>query len=145
MNVYLDASALVKRYVTETGSREVGELIETADSLVTAVVSRAEVSAALGKASRLKALTPRSAALAREAFQGEWPSLGRLPITESVVARADILSWELHLRGYDAVHLAVAALWQEMLGRPIVLATFDRQLWSASKEIGLVSWPESLA
>jgi uncharacterized protein len=144
MNVYLDASALVKRYVAEPGSPEVAGLIAAADSLVTAVISRAEVSAALGKAVRLKVLSQKNAAMARQAFQAEWNSLGRLPITEMVIARADDLSWELQLRGYDAVHLAVAAVWQETLGRPVTMATFDRQLWLASKVIGLDPWPGSL-
>ncbi|MSQ74040.1 MAG: VapC toxin family PIN domain ribonuclease, partial [Betaproteobacteria bacterium] len=41
MIVYLDASTLVKRYVAEAGSTEVGKLIGEADALGTAVISRA--------------------------------------------------------------------------------------------------------
>jgi predicted nucleic acid-binding protein len=47
MIAYLDASALVKRYVAEAGSTEVNGLISEAEALGTAVISRAEVSAAL--------------------------------------------------------------------------------------------------
>ena len=50
MIVYLDASALVKRYVAETGSAEVASLISEAQAIGTAVVSRAEVAAALAQA-----------------------------------------------------------------------------------------------
>lgn len=39
MIVYLDASALVKRYVAETGSREVAALTATAEALATSLVS----------------------------------------------------------------------------------------------------------
>jgi hypothetical protein len=45
-----------------------------------------------------------------------------------VIARADILAWEHQLRGYDAVHLAAAVLWQEAIGAPVTMATFARQL-----------------
>jgi len=44
MIAYLDASALVKRYVAEAGSTEVNGLIGEVEALGTAVISRAEVS-----------------------------------------------------------------------------------------------------
>ncbi len=50
MILYLDASALVKRYVAEAGSAEVDALIGDANVIGTSVISRAEVSAALAKA-----------------------------------------------------------------------------------------------
>jgi len=49
MIAYLDASALVKRYVSETGSQAVNSLIAEANIVGTAVISRAEVSAGLSK------------------------------------------------------------------------------------------------
>jgi transposase InsO family protein len=51
--VYLDASAMVKRYVAEIRSPEVEALIGEAQAIATAVISRAEVAAALSKAARL--------------------------------------------------------------------------------------------
>ena len=52
MILYLDASALVKRYVTEPGSREVIQLTSEAAGVATVLVSRAEVAAAFGRAVR---------------------------------------------------------------------------------------------
>ena len=60
MIVYLDASALVKRYVAERGSRETGDLTASADVVATSLVSRAEVAAALAKAVRLGVIEPES-------------------------------------------------------------------------------------
>jgi hypothetical protein len=31
-----------------------------------------------------------------------------------------------------------------MLGEPVVLATFDRQLWHGASIAGLIAWPESI-
>ena len=45
MIVYLDSSALVKRYVAEAYSQAVTSLITKAGVVVTATISRAEVSA----------------------------------------------------------------------------------------------------
>ena len=61
------------------------------------------------------------------------------------MALADTLAWDYGLRGYDAVHLASALTWQEALGEPVLLATFDKQLWSAAPKAGVAIWPETLA
>jgi hypothetical protein len=42
------------------------------------------------------------------------------------------------------MHLACALLWKETLETQITMATFDRDLWQASKKAGLVVWPEAL-
>lgn len=144
MIVYLDASALVKRYVAEANSLAVTSLITKASAVGTAVISRAEVSAALGKATRVKALKRVEAASALQAFTADWENLIRLQITEVLIARAASLAWDHSLRGYVAVHLAAATFWQEMLGEPVVLATFDRQLWHGASITGLIAWPESI-
>ena len=144
MIVYLDASALVKRYVVETGSEDVGELIDRADAVGTAILSRVEVAAALAKGARMKLLSRQRAAAALRAFYSEWDDIVRLQMTEVLVARASALAWEHELRGYDAAHLAAALFWQDMLGESVALATYDRQLWAAAEETGLVAWPRAL-
>ena len=143
MIVYLDASALVKRYVVESGSVEVGKLIGDAEALGTALVSRAEVSAALARAVRMKLIGHDAGIRALKAFTADWPHLVRLQLPETLVARAAGLAWEHGLRGYDSVHLAAALLWHETLGAPVVVATFDRQLWSGARAAGLTAWPDA--
>ena len=143
MIVYLDASALVKRYVAETGSAAVGKLIDQAEALGTSVISRAEVSAAFAKAVRLKFVTRDAAASAMKQFAADWPHFIRLQLTENLVARAASLAWEQGLRGYDAVHLATALVWHETLGQPVLVATFDRQLWQGAQATGLIAWPKA--
>ena len=144
MIVYLDASALVKKYIAETGSREVADLIAQADIAGTSLISRAEVAAALAKAGRTGALHGDEAAKALRLFRHQWPDFQRTQITETLMVRADTIAWEHGLRGYDAVHLASALFWQESLGEPITLATFDRQLWQAGQPVGLSVWPEDI-
>lgn len=144
MILYLDASALVKRYVAETGSGETEQAIRESSVVGTGLVSRAEVSAALAKAVRVGILSNKEATRALNAFRKDWQDLVRVAVSEPVVARADVLAWQYGLRGYDAVHLASALVWQELLGEPVTLASFDRQLWAASEPSGLVPFPEKL-
>lgn len=143
MIVYLDASALVKRYVAEAGSRDVDALLASAAAVGTSGISRAEVAAALAKAARVSVLTRDEAASAMHIFTLDWENIIRLQVTEILIARAANLAFEHGLRGYDAVHLAAALSWQEMLGEPVTLATFDRQLWQGAKTAGITPWPES--
>jgi hypothetical protein len=46
------------------------------------------------------------------------------------------------MRGYDAVHLAAALIWQEALMLPVTLATYDKELADAGKKSGLKVLPE---
>ena len=144
MIVYLDSSAHVKRYVAEAGSPEVDALIAGARATGTAVLSRAEVAAALAKAARV-GLVARSAALkALEAFVADWEHLIRLQFGEPLAARAGALAWEHGLRGYDAVHLATALVWRETLGEAVTVATYDRELWRGAQSSGLSPWPAAM-
>jgi len=141
---YLDASALVKRYLVERGSRETLDLTSRAELVATSIVSRAEVAAGLAKAVRARMVASDVGRRAQRSFAGDWPDLLRVPVTEALVERAQTLAWEHGLRGYDAVHLGSALIWQESAGEAFVLATFDQQLWDAAKRTGLMPWPEDL-
>jgi predicted nucleic acid-binding protein len=144
MILYLDTSALVKRYVAEPGAAEVSDVISRADVIGTALISRAEVAAALAKAVRTDALTWQEAWACLQVFREEWPNLMRVQVTEMVVTRADALAWEHGLRGYDAVHLAAASLWQDAMGEQVTFSTFDRRLWETARGIGLALHPADL-
>lgn len=144
MILYLDASALVKRYVAEPGSAEVSAAISRAEVTGTALISCAEVAAALAKAVRVNALTREEALASLQVFRNEWPDLVRIQVTEMVVARAGTFAWDHDLRGYDAVHLAAASVWQDALGERVALATFDRHLWAVAESVGLEIYPDDL-
>ena len=140
----MDASALVKRYVAELGTSEVAQLIAQAEAVGSSIISRAETAAALAKAQRLNVLTKEETDQVIRRFRQEWPNLIRVQVTESVVIRADQAAWAHGLRGFDAVHLASALLWQEQLNREVCFATFDRQLWQAARSSNLIPFPEDL-
>lgn len=144
MILYLDSSALVKRYITEPGSAEVFRQIEKAEVVGTSAISLAEVSAAFAKAVRLSFVPREVGESAYQAFRREWPDLVRLPVNEAALDRAADLVWTLGLRGYDAVQLAAAVSWQEALEAQISFSTFDRHLWTASSGVSLKPCPDDL-
>ena len=142
MIAYLDASALVKRYVEEIGSEEVSRLISESEVVGTSAITRVEVAAALSKAKDTGVLTHEDAILALEAFRSDWESLVRIQTTEMLLSRAEEVAWKQGLNDRDATHLAAAIFWQEMLGALVAVVTYDRSLWDAAQRVGLVTFPE---
>ena len=142
--LYLDTSALVKRYINEAGSELVNNLFADARGIATGVISRVETAAAFAKAARIGILDREHAWQALQDFRAEWPDYIRLPVSEATVVKGDQLAWELNLRGYDSVHLAVASTWEDTLREEVVLVTFDQQLWQAAQKVGLKVSPHSL-
>jgi len=139
--LYLDASALVKRYIHEKESQNVNAWIGAAEMVVTGLISRVEVVAAIARAGRMSLISPEATNAALRQFRSEWESLQRLPISENTVIRGDALACEHNLRGYDATHLACALIWQETLGVPVTMASFDSQLLEAARNEKMASLP----
>jgi len=141
MNLYFDTSALIKRYVNEAGSTDVREWIRSADDKATTLVTRAEMSATINRLLRMRHLSQEDYGDALEQFRADWMDYHRLPITETLVARADALACEHNLGGYDAIHLAAALTWQELLELPVTVVTYDRELAEAARTSGMVVLP----
>src|SRR5688500_5947662 len=106
MILYLDSSAIVKKYVAERGSAETHAAVEKAEAVGTASISRAEVDAALRKAGRRDVLAKSEGIAAVRSFNENWRDLIRTRITERLVKHAAELAWRHDLRGYDSVQLA---------------------------------------
>jgi predicted nucleic acid-binding protein len=145
MIVYIDTSALVKRYIQEANSGDVVTLLDQADLAGTILLTRVEMASVFSKAVRMKWLNLQTSEEAWQDFLVHWRSFSRLALTQPLTERASRLVWEYSLRAYDAAHLAAALLWQETLETPVTLATHDRELWQAGQKAGLLVWPENLA
>lgn len=142
--LYLDSSALVKRYVRESDSDAGIARMDDAVAVATSLVTRAEVAAALARAVRERRMDDRDAKRAHQEFSREWPDIGRVPVTDALVERADALAWEHGLRGYDAVQLAAALTFQDLmdpLGFGVLFAAFDERLRQAAARAGMRAWP----
>ena len=144
MILYLDTSALVKRYIREAGTDEVIALLENAGSVGSASLTKVEMAAAFEKTVRQRWVKRKIAKQAWQDFLDHWYSFTRLNTSSGIIDHASSLAWDYSLRGYDAMHLACALLWKETLETQIAMATFDRNLWQASKKAGLTVWPEDL-
>ncbi len=139
--LYLDTSALVKYYLKEPHSTAVRALLDSETFVGTGLLCKAEVAATFAKATRMHYMTPAQAQETWTAFAADWETYIRLTPTEDLLDQAAHLALAHGLRGYDAVHLASALVWQRECGQSVILATFDRQLWEVGKAIGMAVWP----
>ena len=142
--LYVDTSALFKRYVEEDDSEAVIARIDEAPAVGTSVITRVEVAAALAKVVREQRLDRNEAQEAEQEFLDEWADFTRIGVTDALVARAGDLAWEHGLRGFDAAQLAAALAWQETTVNredEIVFASFDNELVQAAAAEGLETWP----
>src|SRR5437879_4213805 len=88
MILYVDSSAIVKRYVLEDGSSEMENVIGEAEAVGTTLISRAEVVAVFSKAVRMRVIGEKEAKVALRAFNQNWRDLVRTRVTEKVVQDA---------------------------------------------------------
>ncbi len=142
--LYLDTSALFKRYVEEAGSEALLGRIEDAPAVGTALITRVEVAAALAKAVRDGRMPSAEAREAENDFFDDWADFTRIGLTDDVAARAGRLAWKHDLRGYDAAQLAAALAWSEATEDAedqVVFACFDNDLRRAAAAEGLETWP----
>ena len=68
MVLYLDTSALLKRYVAEPESKDVNAKMDEATAIATALITRAEVAAAPSKARRDNRIAADEARRAEQEF-----------------------------------------------------------------------------
>jgi len=141
MILYIDTSALAKKYIQEHDSDLVQGWMDEAELVGTALVTRAELASTITRAARSDRLPVQGAQQALKDFRSDWKDYLRIMIDETVVARADALACEHNLRGYDAIHLACALSWQDALHETITIATFDGQLAEAARNAGVAVLP----
>jgi predicted nucleic acid-binding protein len=143
--IYLDTSALLKHYIGEEGTEHVKRLILQAEGIGSAAITYVEIASAMARTVRNGYISSEEGQKAWKAFQQDWPFIAQQTISTQLVERAASLAWKYRLRGYDSIHLAAAMVWQDALTTPVTLATFDRELWQAAHEAGLVVWPEKIS
>lgn len=111
MNVFLDSSAMAKRYIQETGSDRLEEILSAASSLGLSVICPTEVVSALCRRRREGSLAAGDYGRAKEALFADVDSASVVAITSDVVRRAVELLERWPLRSADSLHIACAAEW----------------------------------
>ncbi|HEY2990843.1 MAG TPA: type II toxin-antitoxin system VapC family toxin [Candidatus Binatia bacterium] len=130
--IYLDTSALIKRFVNEKGSSRVQSLVQQEEPVATAKIAYAEIFAGLARKLREGHLPRASHALACRQFERDWQSYLRVELQDDILFLARDLIQRHPLRGFDAVHLASALSLKNALAEEITFAAADTRLLRAA-------------
>jgi uncharacterized protein len=125
--LYVDASAVVKRYRDEVDRDEAIAAMDEATGLVSSRLTYVEVGRAISAVSYGDDLGMFND------WNAAWAEHQVIEVDDEIVAHALALACYHRLRSSDAVHLASALT----LAVPMRFATWDARLWEAARAVGL--------
>jgi predicted nucleic acid-binding protein len=136
---FLDASAIVNRYILETGTLWMQALTDPAAGNVHCIarISRPETVAAINRRQRGGQIAPADAITALNDFDQDFAQqyLG-VAMSDALIDHAAVLARTHGLRGYDAVQLAAALeVWSQI--RSTIVISADGDLNAAATAEGM--------
>ena len=128
MTIYVDTSALLRRYLADRDRPMVMQAMTEDPVWCGSAVSRTETLMALHQV----ALNAAHHEELWQQFRLEWDSVVEIPVDDRCLARAAEIGARFRLRLADAIHLAAA----DRLPRPVSFLTLERQQIPAAVELG---------
>src|SRR5262249_31698204 len=132
VNLFLDSSALSKRYVQEPGSDRLEEILAEASSLGISRICPTEIVSVLCRRRREGGLSRSQYLKAKQALFMDIGDASVVNLTDQVILRSVGLLERWPLRSSDSLHIACASEWQADL-----FVSADGQQCRAAREYGL--------
>lgn len=132
MKLFLDTSALAKRYVAEPGSDKVATACQQADSLVVSVICLPELISTLSRLVRDKRLAKPAYRKLKGDAMADLADMDICQITPEVLATVLSLLEAHPLRAMDAIHVACA-----LACAPDAFLSADHRQLAAARKAGL--------
>ena len=128
MTLFVESSALLKRYVDEPETTTVLVAMEGDREWIASALAHTEAALTLCHAG----LTDDERAAARERLDEDWQRFRVLPADAACLQRAVEIGCDQRIRTLDAIHLAAA----DRLPRPVAFLTFDHRQANAARALG---------
>lgn len=128
MTLFVDTSALVRRYVDEPGRDLVISTMDAEAAWVASALTRTEALMTLHHL----AVGPTQQARLWAEFRDDWDAFVVVPVDQRCLVRAAELGAHYAIRIVDAIQLAAA----DRLPRPVRYLTFDRRQIPAAAALG---------
>jgi uncharacterized protein len=137
---YLDASAWVKRYYEESGTRWVQDLCAQNPAIACASLGMIEVMATLARKRKARDIDLLAFQQKVQELEEYWMRFIQIQLTTETMDCAKDLARDMALRGADAVHLASALVLQRRFAATedrLIFVAADRELKQAAQSSGL--------
>ena len=136
---YLDSSLIIKRYLKESGTAQVKQLLGSSMQWYTAALSYAEVLCAFKRAYKTHVISEKMFYAVSHTFQADWAKVDTLEFSPEAQALVSDILKRVYLRGADTVQLSTALCLKNQ-GLPLIFGTADKQLHIAAKLLRLETW-----
>jgi predicted nucleic acid-binding protein len=137
MILYLDTSALVKRYFDEKHSSEVISAWKSSLGIATSAVAYAELLAAVYRKASLVRVDQAQVENVVALFLEDWSSFIIVEVDNRLNETIHKVIASYALRGFDAIHLASALVIGSAVSDEFFFACYDERLNHAARSEGL--------
>lgn len=128
--LFVDTSALVKRYVEEEGTELVLRRMDEDPEWVVSAIARTETEITLCRLG----FDPEGIADLWQRLRDDWERCHVVPVDPACLLEAANIGCRQQVRTLDALHLAAV----NRLPRPLLMLTFDRRQADAARSMALV-------
>jgi predicted nucleic acid-binding protein len=132
--IYLDSSALVKRYLEEDGSDKVQLLFSEADIVFVSRLAYPETLSAITRRHRTGDISDKDLKRIKEQFKSDWESLAIVEIRSEVLQFVDTIIDRYALKGADSIHLSSALWLKRIMKSAVAFVTSDEALLGAAQQ-----------
>ena len=131
--IYLDSSALVKRYIEEDGSDKVNALLHEKSVAAVSRLAYPEILAAITRRHKAKEIETGAFERIKKAFKFDWAFFVVVEFHKEVFKFIDEIIVKYALKGADSVHLSSALWLKKAMKQDVVFVASDLELIKAAK------------
>lgn len=129
--IYLDTSALVKKYVAEEGSENIVTIMQSS-VIATSRLTYPEILSALARRSSVRDITNNKLKEILKDSESDWDCFTIRDIHEELLPMIKHLIEKHYLRGADSIHLSSALWLKNMIHEDIAFVASDINLLNAA-------------
>ena len=130
MRIYLDSSALTKRYISESGSQKINEIFLEAKEIFICVIALPEIISALSRNKKEKKITPEQYDIGKRELAMDFVDFKVCDLIAEVISKTVYLIEKYSLKTLDALHVACALVAEV----DMFISSDRKQLSAAQKE-----------
>lgn len=135
--IFLDSSALVKRYIEESGSDKVRQLMDKAAIVAVSRLAYAETLSAIFRRRRSLAVSDDEFAVLIRDFREDWELFHVLEMNGAALHFVDEVIEKHALRGADSIQLSTALWFKHATKTALTFVASDNELLLAAKSVRL--------
>lgn len=134
MNLFVDTSALIKRYIDENGSENIDALMNQADRVLVSAITEIEAHSIFKRLFTEKAIDNSDYGILLDEFGTDYQFYSQIGLDDHVAANAKTLIAKYQLKALDSIQLGTAVLLKDEIN---FFVASDEKLITAGKKEGL--------